>query len=83
MKGAGNEDCVTKSIKSIDAGCDMIIICNDRDGVIKVLNHFDKNNFGLSNKLSVMEKLNKVCWNELKENKRAISTKNKINKMRS
>ena len=83
MKGAGNEDCVTKSIKSIDAGCDMIIICNDRDGVIKVLNHFDKNNFGLSNKLSAMQKLNKVCWNELKENKRAISTKNKINKMRS
>lgn len=83
MKGAGNESCVTKSIKSLDAGCDMVIICNDRDGVKDVLNHFDENNFELTNKLSAIKKANEVCWNELKENKRAISIKNKLNKIRS
>ena len=83
MKGAGNDDCVTKSTKSIDAGCDMIIICNDRDGVIEVVNHFDENNFELTSKLSAMEKSHEVCWNELNKNKRAISIKNKLIKIRS
>ena len=61
----------------------MVIICNDRDGVKNVLNHFDENNFQLTNKLSAIEKSHEICWNELKDNKRAISIKNKLNKIRS
>ena len=81
MAGSGEENLITKCTKSFDAGCDMVIICNDRDGVKNVLNHLVKNNFELNDKLSVMKKLCDVCWNELKENKRAISIKNKLNKI--
>ena len=83
MEGAGNESCVSKAIKSIDAGCDMIIITNDRAGVVEVLEYLNKNNFDLNNKLSVMKKSCDVCWNELNEDKRTESIKKILNEIGS
>jgi beta-N-acetylhexosaminidase len=83
MAGAGKDNSITKYLKSIDAGCDMAIICNDRKGVIEILDFLNENSFELNNRLSIMRKLNDVSWNELKASKRAMKTKEILKEIRS
>ena len=83
MAGAGKDNSIAKYLKSIDAGCDMAIICNDREGVIKILDFLNENNFDLNNRLSVMKKSDGVSWNELKASKRAMRIKKILKEIRS
>ena len=43
MKGAGLESCSVKALKSIKAGCDMALICNEREDVKRTLDVFEDN----------------------------------------
>lgn len=83
MAGAGKDNSIAKYLKSIDAGCDMAIICNDREGVIKILDFLNENNFDLNNRLSIMKKSDGVSWNELKASKRAMRIKKILKEIRS
>ena len=83
MAGAGKGNSITKYLKSINAGCDMAIICNDRKGVIEILDFLNENSFELNNRLSIMRKLNDVSWNELKASKRAMKIKEILKEIRS
>ena len=83
MAGAGKGNSITKYLKSINAGCDMAIICNDRKGVIEILDFLNENSFELNNRLSIMRKLNDVSWNELKASRRAMKTKEILKEIRS
>lgn len=83
MAGAGKDNSIAKYLKSIDAGCDMAIICNDREGVIKILDFLNENNFDLNNRLSIMKKSDAVSWNELKASKRAMRIKKILKEIRS
>ena len=42
MLGSGNKSLINKVKMSLDAGCDMVIICNDRSGVKEVIDYLDK-----------------------------------------
>ena len=83
MEGAAGENCSIKIRDSFQAGCDMAIICNDRKGVIEILDFLNENSFKLNNRLSIMRKLNDVSWNELKASKRAMKTKEILKEIRS
>tara|TARA_Y100000992_G_scaffold302550_1_gene277240 strand:+ start:945 stop:1958 length:1014 start_codon:yes stop_codon:yes gene_type:complete len=82
MSGAGNESSLTKAKKSLDAGCDMVIICNDRQAVINVLNFFDEIKIQTSSKISKVKKTSNIDWNELKNSSRAINIKKILNKIK-
>ena len=78
MLGAGDESFTDKAIKSIEAGCDMIIVCNNRNEAIKVINAFDENNVSLSGKIFNMTKKLKVDWDKLIKSKRRENIKEKL-----
>lgn len=78
MLGAGDESFTDKAIKSIEAGCDMILVCNNRNEAIKVINAFDENNVSLSGKIFNMTKKLKVDWDKLIKSKRREIIKEKL-----
>ena len=78
MLGAGDESFTDKAINSIEAGCDMILVCNNRNEAIKVINAFDENNVSLSGKIFNMTKKSKVDWDKLIKSKRREIIKEKL-----
>ena len=78
MLGAGDESFTDKAINSLEAGCDMILICNNRNEVINVINAFDQNNVSLSSKMSKMTKKLKIDWDNLIKSTRRETIKEKL-----
>ena len=78
MFGAGDESFTDKAIMSLEAGCDMILVCNNRNEVINVINAFDQNNVSLSSKMSKMTKKLKVDWDNLIKSTRREAIKEKL-----
>ena len=70
MKGSGDEKFSIKSMKSIQAGCDMVLVCNDLNGAIEVVQFFEKENISLSKKISKMKKSKSPTWNDLISSKK-------------
>ena len=83
MFGAGDDTFPSKAMKSINAGCDMILVCNNRKEVINIIDSFEKNKVSLSNKIYKMKKSLNIDWKELIVNKRRAIIKDKINNIRS
>ena len=83
MFGAGDEAYPSKAMKSINAGCDMILICNNRKEITNIINAFEENEVGLSNKIYKMKKDFDTDWIELKVSKRRTIIKDKLNNIRS
>ena len=74
MKGSGNEKFSMKSIKSIEAGCDMVLVCNDFQGASEVVRCFEKENMSLSKKIGIMKKSKSPTWNDLVSNEKRLKT---------
>ena len=83
MFGAGDETYSSKAMKSINAGCDMILVCNNRKEIINVINAFEENGVSFSNNLYQMKKDLDIDWNELRASKRRSIIKDKLNNIRS
>ena len=67
MKGADTAGNYTNKAKlSVNAGCDMILICNDRDGAKEILKFFE-NNIPKSEKVYSMLMSNDVSWKDLEK----------------
>ena len=83
MLGSGNQSLSKKAKMSIDAGCDMVIICNDRSGTKEVIEYLDQTGVELSSKISEIKSSKKINWNNLLINKRALTIKEKLKNMRN
>ena len=83
MEGAKGENCSIKTIDSFQAGCDMVIICNNRDEVKKVLSFLDDIKIEPISNISKMKKTKDVSWDNLQSNQRALNIKDKLNNIRS
>ena len=83
MEGAAGENCSIKIRDSFQAGCDMAIICNNRDGIKKALSFLDDIKVEPTKNISNMKKTRDIDWDKLQVNQRAIKIKDKLNKIRS
>ena len=75
MKGAGNASMDEKAIKAINAGCDMVLVCNDYKGANSVINCFEKEDIDLNSRIGMMQKTKTCNWDDLADNPRVIETK--------
>ena len=64
MKGAGTESCSVKALKSIKAGCDMALICNEREEVKRTLDVFEDNRIEQSENILEMKADAYVSWEQ-------------------
>ena len=78
MVGAGDYECKYRAQKSVEAGCDMILICNSRKDVIDTVKHFDELGIDPVKKISNMKINNQINWDELIESEKVINIKNKL-----
>jgi beta-N-acetylhexosaminidase len=75
MKGAGNTSMDEKAIKALNAGCDMVLVCNDYKGANSVINRFEKEDLDLNSRIGMMQKTKTCNWDDLADNPRVIETK--------
>ena len=83
MIGSGNQSLTNKVKMSFDAGCDMVIICNNRSGTKEVIEYLDETGVEQSSKISEIKSYKKINWNNLLINKRALAIKEKLKNMRN
>ena len=83
MIGSGNQSLTNKVKMSFDAGCDMVIICNNRSGTKEVIEYLDEIGVEQSSKISEIKSYKKINWNNLLINKRALAIKEKLKNMRN
>ena len=81
MKGAGDFSMGEKAMKSIEAGCDMILVCNDYDGTMDVIDAFEKNDVQMSTKIKNLKNSADINWNDLENQDRVKHVKNLIKEM--
>ena len=70
MKGAGEYSYAERVNLSLSAGCDMVLICNSRDGVTEAITHMEQNNIGGSNVVPSMLSHSKILWEDLNNSDR-------------
>ena len=70
MKGAGEYSYAERVNLSLSAGCDMVLICNSKDGVTEAITHMEQNNIGGSNVVPSMLSHSKILWEDLKNSDR-------------
>ena len=75
MKGAGDLSMGEKAIKSIEAGCEMVLVCNDYDGTMEVIDAFEKNNVQMSAKIKDLKNYEDINWNDLENQNRVKDVK--------
>ncbi len=83
MAGAGDENFCEKAHNAVLAGCDMALICNNREGAINAINHFEEMGVAQSNRIFRMKKIKHVNWNDLATSERALSIKKHLKNIRS
>tara|TARA_X000000368_G_scaffold417747_1_gene415036 strand:- start:15281 stop:16291 length:1011 start_codon:yes stop_codon:yes gene_type:complete len=83
MQGAGDDSCSNKAKKSIQSGCDMILVCNNRKEIENIINEFDEIGVKPIEKLSKMKKSTYVNWHELNNSDRKKQIEIKLEEIRS
>jgi beta-N-acetylhexosaminidase len=77
MKGASGFSYVDRVRISLDAGCDMVLICNNRKGAIEAIKYMENNNITTSGSIASMMPKKKLSWKELE----ASNERNRIIKI--
>lgn len=87
MKGADfMGDFVQRCEKSLNAGCDLLLLCNERQGVIQVLDNLklkeNKPHFELrQQRLQSLFNPNKFSWNQLVQTERWLTNHQQLSKL--
>ncbi len=67
-----------KARKSLEAGCDMLIVCNNRQGAKEVADFLTKNNISKISKIQTMLKTKDIDWNNLQDDPRRLDVISRI-----
>ena len=70
-----------KTKNAIISGCEMILICNNREGAKDALKYFEENNIEASEKTFSMLMANDVSWKDLEKNKIRSEISNELKKL--
>ena len=74
MKGADVAGSYSEKARmALEAGCDMILVCNNRKGSKEVIKYLEENKVPRTSKITTMLKTNEINWNDLKSHPRRIS----------
>ena len=79
MKGAdiaGNFK--NKARLSIEAGCEMILVCNNRSGALEVLNFFEENKISKTEKVYSMLMSKDISWSDLDKSSERNEIRNEL-----
>jgi len=78
MSGAGDDLCWKKVEKSLKAGCDMTLICNDRKGAKESIDYMNYTGVEGSEEISILKSNKKLEWHEIEISSRAKEIKRTI-----
>lgn len=79
MKGADIAGSYSeKARKCLEAGCDMLIVCNNRQGAKEVADFLTKNNISKISKIQTMLKTKDIDWNNLQDDPRRLDVISRI-----
>ena len=70
-----------KTKNAIISGCEMVLICNNREGAKDALKYFEENNIEASEKIFSMLMANDVSWKDLEKNKIRSKISNELKKL--
>ena len=80
MKGADSVKTIPEKLKqAFDAGCNVILICNNRTAVLEALNFMQENSIGSTGNLEALKAAQTLSWGDLEQDSRRIKIKEKIN----
>ena len=83
MEGANDyKSFYLKAEKAINAGCEMILICNNRNGVLDASRYFEENDIIPSEKNFSMLMADDVSWASLEKNENRNRISNKLEKLK-
>ena len=83
MEGANDyKSFYLKAEKAIKAGCEMILVCNNRNGVLDAYRYFEENNIVPSEKNFSMLMADDVSWTSLEKNETRNRISNKLEKLK-
>ena len=83
MEGANDyKSFYLKAEKAIKAGCEMILVCNNRNGVLDASRYFEENNIVPSEKNFSMLMADDVSWASLEKNENRNRVSNKLEKLK-
>jgi beta-N-acetylhexosaminidase len=83
MEGANEgKSFYLKAEKAIKAGCEMILVCNNRNGVLDASRYFEENNIVPSEKNFSMLMADDVSWASLEKNENRNRISNKLEKLK-
>jgi beta-N-acetylhexosaminidase len=74
---------VQKAKLALDAGCDMILVCNDRQGALEVLDFMTEQQVSGSDRIKGMLKTSSLSWAQLENHPRRVATMAQLHKMHS
>ena len=83
MEGANEgKSFYLKAEKAIKAGCEMILVCNNRNGVLDASRYFEENNIVPSEKNFSMLMADDVSWASLEKNETRNRISNELEKLK-
>ena len=80
MKGADSGGSISKKIEqAFDAGCNVILICNDRSAAIEALHFMEENAYVSSVNLNALKPTQSISWVDLENDARRVDIIDKLN----
>ena len=70
-----------KAAAALAAGCDMILVCNNREGALEVLDYLESADVTASTRLAAMAARRQWAWSELEESGRRQQVRVRLNEL--